>query len=625
MNIFSAKYKAHRLVNYIFYILVFVSGFLVGLGIKNFDVKSFVRKLNPFVLFIGDEVEAFSIAGTNYSFDYDFIIESFERNSDYNFEDYPNIICGLWVLDNGQDQLDCFAFQNNFTSITFSTISSNSYRLVHMEGTRFMFYYNITNSVFDVEPELRTTNYNNVRIFNKNSSNYISHANFQFPVDSVGTSLDYQPIYDLYPSDLEAVIYNRFLEAFPNFSLLDNSHIYCSLPDIRSNIGCRALSDNVYNNLTSGSSYASWASSIDLVPPADNSSYSITLYKNFTLSSYNISTNTDYYLLSWGSRDRLWTNFDLTSIIDNSSALSGSQKTAKKNSLNSSLNSTYFTLNFNPLILNFNADLFENDSNFKKVCLNEGDSFTITPSQGFYSNTGFYEDFIWFPYGLNGGLFKILYDNGSEYSNGNIVLYPEESMSEHFYFSSFLEINSFYDTDLPSDFEQAGYTNKYSYFGYDAYKFFILYNNGTYRYPIFIWDNPSKTTISSSGIIHGGSGRRLDFDEDLDISTDYCFYIKNQYDVTIVQANEWGDFYGTVSSPDGDYNFSTTYNIENYQISKGYFSIVNDFISQIRSTINFINTQIYNFYLSMPLIVRTFILSVLTLFIVKLIINMIVR
>ena len=274
----------------------------------------------------------------------------------------------------------------------------------------------------------------------------------------------------------------------------------------------------------------------------------------------------------------------------------------------------------------FDEDLFENDSNFKKVCLDEGNSFTITPSQGFYNNTGLYEDFIWFPYGLNGGLFKILYDNGSEYSNGNIISYPEEVMSKHFYFSSLEEINSFYDTDLPSDLEQAGYTDKYSYFGYDAYEFFIFYNNGTYRYPIFIWDNPSKTTISSSGIIHGGGGRRLDFDEDFDISTDYCFYIKNQYDVTIVQPNESGDFYGTVSSPDGDYYFSTTINSDNYQSnSKGYFSIVNDFISQIRSTINFINTQIYNFYLSMPLIVRTFILSVLTLFIVKLIINMIVR
>ena len=54
-------------------------------------------------------------------------------------------------------------------------------------------------------------------------------------------------------------------------------------------------------------------------------------------------------------------------------------------------------------------------------------------------------------------------------------------------------------------------------------------------------------------------------------------------------------------------------------------SQVNKFINEIKDTINFIRENIYNFYLSMPLLLRMFLISIFVILIVKLIIGMVVK
>lgn len=411
----------------------------------------------------------------------------------------------------------------------------------------------------------------------------------------------------------EKLIYNKFLEVGKlkgnEFDINTYSYISCVYYDNNNtyknnpSLVCYAFNNNDVEKIGFSGDYGI---SIDFSTPIAFYSFNYEPLTN-TFYEYNFSTQRSGAYIVPGNG---W----------KSSAMS---KTGVTNfdSLNKNDTRTYNNvLNFEKysVDLTFNENLFENDENFKKVCIDEGKSFAITPSEGNYSADGLYDDFIWFPYGLNNGLYQIQYDSSSEYFDGNIIKYPEDVMREHFYFSSYEDITSFYDTDLPSDFENAGYTNKFSYYGYDAYNFFIVYKDGVFRFPVFTFDNPSKLHISSNGSIHGGGGLRLDGDDVIEISNEYCFYIKNGYDVTEVNVNEWGDFNGTVDSPDGDYNFNTSYN-EGESNSENFLSQPISFINSMKDTINFVNSLIYELYISLPVLLRTFIITVLILLIVMLI------
>ena len=108
------------------------------------------------------------------------------------------------------------------------------------------------------------------------------------------------------------------------------------------------------------------------------------------------------------------------------------------------------------------------------------------------------------------------------------------------------------------------------------------------------------------------------------MKNEYCFYIKKQYEVTSVNVDEFNDYYGTVPTPNGDLDFSTSFIKDNIEAS-GLMSQVNTFISKIKDTLDFIGDYIYEFYLSMPLLLRMFLISILVILIVKFIIGMVVR
>lgn len=277
---------------------------------------------------------------------------------------------------------------------------------------------------------------------------------------------------------------------------------------------------------------------------------------------------------------------------------------------NSVLNFEKYTLD-----LKLNESLFSNDENFKKVCVDSDFSITKTPSSDVLYENDY--DYIWFPYGMS-GIKQFNYSTTLE--NG----YHEfDDPYKNYYFSSYEKINSIWSNETSAEnFISKGYTNKYDYFGYTAYMFLHWYDfqdGQTFNFfPIFVLENPTITHISSSGNTHGGGGLRLDDDEEIELTNEYCFYIKNEYEVNEVNLDEWGDYYTSVNTPNGSIDYNTSVNKDNTS-TDSFLSQPIKFISEMSGTIVFINTFIYNFYLSMPLIVRTFLITALIILMVILI------
>jgi len=284
-------------------------------------------------------------------------------------------------------------------------------------------------------------------------------------------------------------------------------------------------------------------------------------------------------------------------------------------------------LNFDEYLtkLEFNENLFEKNEDFRKVCVDSNKSFAISRITTPTLNSKFDYDYIWFPYNLNNGLYRISYDSTVK---SNEEHYSKEEAYLNYFFSSKEIINSFYSSDVPgTEFNLKGYTNKYSYYGWTAYPFFMYFDNDNEidKFDIFSFDNPSKSYISSSGIIHGGAGITLDSENKVvKEELKYCFYLKKEYVVNIIQTDEYGDFFGTVDTPNGKIDIETSFNRDNFDTSTG-FSVFTKFINDISDSINVAKDIIFDFYSNMPMILRMFILAVFILLLIKIIVGMVVK
>lgn len=303
------------------------------------------------------------------------------------------------------------------------------------------------------------------------------------------------------------------------------------------------------------------------------------------------------------------------------------------------------------LKLEFNKNLFKDNNDFKQVCVENGSSYAITridnPENLEYMTD---YDYIWFPYKFNiNDIKKFNFSNASDEEiyfkeenvyipgltfNGNVLtrnndnVYEFSNLSYHFYDSK-EKIDSVFDDEiLGGNLNYKGYINKYSYYGWSSLLFNVWFDyrdgNNFNFFPIIIFNITSSTiSLGSSNTIHGGGGLSIPFDEEIEDIKNYCFYIKNDYVVTKVHLDEFKDVDGNVPTQNGDFQFSTSKN-ENSISSSGFMSQVNDFIFRIWDVIDFIRINIYNFYLSMPLLVRMFFISILVLLIIKFIIGMVV-
>ena len=136
-------------------------------------------------------------------------------------------------------------------------------------------------------------------------------------------------------------------------------------------------------------------------------------------------------------------------------------------------------------------------------------------------------------------------------------------------------------------------------------------------FTIFDFTDMNFSPFGSAGGSSGSFG---------DTPLTYCFYIKNEFNVTELQTNEWDDYVGTVPTPGGDLDVITSHNKNNSSDKvDSFFSTINNVISELRPTINFIKEHIEQLYLSMPLIVRSFIISFLVLILIRILIGMVVK
>lgn len=407
----------------------------------------------------------------------------------------------------------------------------------------------------------------------------------------------------------EDIIYGKFMEAFSDFNINDypNINCYTNSNDSNSLIICVAIDNETLGNLYLGDIYAESSYLAEINGYSGYNIYRLVLDSNLNINSNDFNNDTNYTIIGWANNYYTWTNFDYNTIIDNSSVLTDVQKEVKKESILDSLGSGFIFLDFISSNLKFNENLFKDNPDFKEVCVDNGKSFAITSTSMSDINSVYDYDFIWFPYNLI-GLSKILYDNSVD---TNEIHYTYEESTERYFFNTKDKIDSYYENaDISSHFNIKGYTNKYSYYGWSAFPFRVYYSESVNQFNIFLIENPTKIYIGnlgSNGSVHGGSGTRLDFDEEIEIER-YCFYIKNIYEVTEVNLNEYGDYYGIVITPNGDYEFNTSFNKDNLDVD-GYLSLPQNFINRITPTLLIVNNLIYEFYMGLPLMLRLYIIT----------------
>ncbi|MBQ9072128.1 MAG: hypothetical protein IJY25_03115 [Bacilli bacterium] len=279
----------------------------------------------------------------------------------------------------------------------------------------------------------------------------------------------------------------------------------------------------------------------------------------------------------------------------------------------------------NQLNLEFNENLFKDNPDFKEVCVPNNAEFAISTNNyelnenedsEYYNSKSFSSyEFIWFPY-FPKGLVSYLYDNTKE--NNVWILEEDETYFEmhplfHYWLNSKEGIDEIYNKEDPGSFlNSLGYADKYSYYGWYFHPFVVKYADaGLRQFSIFSFKNNIEVVNLNN-----------------EISTDYenyCFYIRNDFDITILNTDEFGDQYGDiVIMGDEILHISTSHNAANLD-SKGLFEKVKVFLNKMTNPINFVKDYIYELYESMPMLLKLFIISVFGLVVIKILIGMVVK
>ena len=186
MKILSLKYKMHRLVNLVFYLAIFIFGFLLGFATDKININDFISNF----LFI-DNVNAYSI---NNEFDEEYIFTNFSRDETFDINEYPYIyvIEGQAYFNSQYHNIFKFhAFPKDFFKKT-ELIDNNTYQVKDGELTYFEFSYNKNFSVGDV----KKTTITSFTFLSKPSSTWFDsslhfYSNFDFEFLSEEENLKY--------------------------------------------------------------------------------------------------------------------------------------------------------------------------------------------------------------------------------------------------------------------------------------------------------------------------------------------------------------------------------------------------------------------------------------------------
>lgn len=636
-NLFKLKFKMHKLVNIIFYLIIFVVGFIIGFTTNKINISDIISQ----VLFI-DNVKAYTILNAkddNTLIDEEYIYNLFSTNENFDINEFNHIYCEYNGSASTYQYINCYAFRSidDFYKLDYEPSDYDYYDLTMVEQIEH-FYLKIEvykyKTIRNTEVKYNSLPLNTKIIGYYTNSTYNKVAtNFDIGIYGQGSNLlDFSSYITPKP-----IITNNFVIFQDDNITIDTEYVYNTLfndtgysiedyPYIIVDFGQLALS--------SGNDYTF---DIFAAPSLNDFTFEKATYNN---SDFKFKTSIGNNVL------RASITFeDTTGSIKSSSLAVGKfggtisfgvggngnpTNTKPKTYSNFDIDSKYTDSSSIINVLDFgnsnadmvyNKNLFESNEDFKYVCIEEDKPFAITRSTPSEIDDYFDYDYIWFPYGVN-GLNKYIYDSTVE---DKIAFYNEEFPDFNYWFKNKELIDIYFDSEIPGDELKAkGYTDKYSFYGWSSHYFIMYFENQTNRFTIFEFDDPTSIHISSSGNEHGGGGSRLDFDEEVEELKEYCFYIKNEYEVQYLNIDEFNDYYGEIITPNGTINITTEQNKNNIS-NKGLMSQVNDFINEIKNTLNFIGDNVYQFYLSLPVLLRSFLISILVILIVKFIIGMVVK
>lgn len=425
----------------------------------------------------------------------------------------------------------------------------------------------------------------------------------------------------------EEFIYNKFND-FEDGFLAEYPYIVCTYHTTPT-LDCIAYSEEYFSTL--------------YLQTSDNYKYSIGTtggnnYKlNFSIDKtgviygpskiLNTGPTSGGYVDTWfwrnGTGYSMYSNFNLKTVT-------GSGSTYKR----------AYTLDFSEYEVNleFNENLFKDNPDFKQVCVNPDTRFAITSNKITYTDEEtelkYFNaiDFIWFSY-VPDGLTTYLYSSAEETKKTPLTedgpLFNGINPGYWYYLDEKEEIDKFFNTDSSKGeiypgvtLELEGYTDKYSHFGWYFHPFVVHFDNtqdGNNFFNVFHF----KDKLNFYSILENG----LDYYEELENARNgnICFYIKNDYDITILNKDIFDDDIGETTILGGDkFDINTSENSSSLN-SKGLFSKINLFINNIKDTILFINGYIYELYVSLPNIVQLFIISVFGLIVVSILVRMVTK
>ena len=182
MSILKYKYKAHKFINYAFYIVVFIFGFLLGFTTQKLD---FNKLISQFLMI--DNVSAYTIyEDDNVTINEEFIYNTFLENYDnFNLDDFPYIHCTENIYSSSH-MFSCTAFnEKTFNQIEY--YETRSYYFIfniyianleaNVDYTRFV--YNLSENDLETDTISSWMNY----YFLNNKENDFTFTNYDIEIN----------------------------------------------------------------------------------------------------------------------------------------------------------------------------------------------------------------------------------------------------------------------------------------------------------------------------------------------------------------------------------------------------------------------------------------------------------
>jgi len=615
MNILKYKYKAHKLVNTLFYLFVFLIGFVVGFAIKTFNFSNLLSN----ILMI-DNVKAYTLyENSNVKVDEDFVYNGFKNKfPSLDMEDYPYVTCTL------RKNADTF-IPEFFHCVMFNENSKNN--IIQAETYNDFYNYYIPANSYYVFWEYDTSINNfTITTFSQNTSNFKFAAVHNIPSQTTSTNFDFK-----FATSSQNAYFNKL--DFRKYSLgfFDLSN--------------RPTSTNYYNE--------------DYIYNLFNEVMQKTGY-DFKFTDYS---NVAVYWHTAGVHDRYEYFFSKSNFYN---YLTGFASNGETIQFTIDKTNTAFTLSINPT-----SDITGS--------INKGSIYT---SSSELTGIGGYLDFSQYlkpNYYLNdGSIFedelhldfnKVCWQNFKElmfsitinnsYDGSFNINVDGQQKGETYVKSGFYVFDDITNLKRGTrikvlgafDYDDYAYTwlsgalfnhlsnitNKF-YFLSDDYKILSRYSDvidalGNYdlsKGDSYYYDNLNKLKNSHYVDFTYYYNVVDDFKYDVfylnEQKENFCIYIPKQFVVTTLSINELGGFVGDIPI----HNNNNDSFIDRTEISgklhfNNLFSIISQFLSSIRDTVNLINVNIYNFFLSLPPLFQMFIYTILILIVIKTIIWMVVK